>query len=224
MKLPELFRVRCKFPLHSRRHANWTAYCKFEVTSNFLKYSVAAIAVWNFLNMDDFEGDIKNLEQISCLCYNYLSSMCHLHNFRILRSLSWEWRKPGTCIKCRFETSCWRIAQCNMGCLAMFLLRKALHEVELSSTFRNGLQQLTTPLHSVSSLQQLVSQFYDGFNRDACARFLFFVPRNIAGQVAEKIAHCNRASTPNLGNLQRYIFNIARQVAEKIAQCNRALK
>ena len=40
--------------------------------------------------------------------------------------------------QCRCETSCQRIAQCNMGCLAMFLLREALHEVELSSTFRNG--------------------------------------------------------------------------------------
>ena len=81
------------------------------------------------------------------------------------------------------ETSCWRIAQCNMGYLAIFLLREALHEVELSSTFRNGLQQLTTPLHSVSPLQQLVSQFYGSFNKGACAHFLFFVPRSIARQV-----------------------------------------
>ena len=40
-----------------------------------------------------------------------------------------------------------------------FLLHEALHEVELSSTFRNGLQQLTIPSHSVSPLQQFVSQF-----------------------------------------------------------------
>ena len=105
--------------------------------------------------------------------------------------------------QCHCETSCWRIAQCNMGCLASFLLREALHEVELSSTFRNGLQQLTRPLHSVSPLQQLVSRFYGSFNKGACAHFLFFVPRNIARQIAEKIAQCNRASTPNLGNLQR---------------------
>ena len=88
-----------------------------------------------------------------------------------------------------------------------FLLREALHELELSSTFRNGLQQLATPLHSVSPLQQLVSQFCGSFDNGACAQFLFFVPRSIARQVAEKIALCNRASTPNLGNLQRYIFN-----------------
>ena len=112
--------------------------------------------------------------------------------------------------QCRCETSCWRIAQCNMGCLAIFVLREALHEVELSSTFRNGLQQLTTPLHSVSPLQQLVSQFYGSFNKGACAHLLFFVPSNIARQVAEKIAQCNRASIPNLGNLQRYIFNLCK--------------
>ena len=39
-----------------------------------------------------------------------------------------------------------------MGCLAILLLHEALHEVELSSAFRNGLQQLATPLHSVSTL------------------------------------------------------------------------
>ena len=50
---------------------------------------------------------------------------------------------------------------------------------------------------------QLVSQFYGNFNKGACAHFLFFVPRSIARQVAEKIAQCIRASIPNLGNLQR---------------------
>ena len=45
-----------------------------------------------------------------------------------------------------------------MACLASFSLREALHEVELSSTFRNGLQQLATPLHSVSPLQQRFSR------------------------------------------------------------------
>ena len=109
--------------------------------------------------------------------------------------------------QCHCKTSCWRIAWCNMGCLTIFLLRKALHKVELSSTFCNGLQQLTTPLHGVSPLQQLVSQFYGSFSKGTCAHFLFFVLRNIARQVAEKIAQCNRASMPNLGNLQCYIFN-----------------
>ena len=93
--------------------------------------------------------------------------------------------------------------QCDMGCLAIFLLREVLHEVELISAFRNGLQQLTTSLHRVSPLQQLVSQFYGSFNKGACAHLSFFVPRSIARQVAEKIAQCNRTSTPNLGNLQR---------------------
>ena len=76
-----------------------------------------------------------------------------------------------------------------MGGLAIFFLREALHEVELSSAFRNGLQQLETPLHSVSPLQQLFSQFYGSFNKDSCPHFSFFVPR----QVAEKFAQCNRA-------------------------------
>ena len=77
--------------------------------------------------------------------------------------------------------------QCNMGCLANFVLREALHEVILSSTFLNGLQQLTIPFHSVSTLQQLVSQFYVSFNNGACAQYLFFVPRSTARQVAEKL-------------------------------------
>ena len=77
----------------------WTG---LEVTSNFLKYSVAAIAVWNFLNMDDFEGDRKNLEQVSCLCYNYFSSMCRLHNFRLLRSFVVGMKKTGDMHQTRF--------------------------------------------------------------------------------------------------------------------------
>ena len=71
--------------------------------------------------------------------------------------------------QCCCETSCWRIAQRNMGFLAIFLLREALHEVQ----FHNRLQQLATPLHSVSPLQQLVSQFYSSFNRQGRMRTLF---------------------------------------------------
>ena len=37
--------------------------------------------------------------------------------------------------QCRSETSCWRIAQCNTGCLTIYLLHEVSHEVELSSTF-----------------------------------------------------------------------------------------
>ena len=76
-------------------------------------------------------------------------------------------------------------------CVAIFLLREALHKVELSSTFHNGLQQLIIPLHSVSPLQQLVSQFYGSFNKDACTHFLFFVLSSTAKQAAEKIAQCS---------------------------------
>ena len=38
-----------------------------------------------------------------------------------------------------------------------FLLRAALHEVELSSTFCNDCRNFQSPLHSVTPLQQLVS-------------------------------------------------------------------
>ena len=104
-----------------------------------------------------------------------------------------------------------------MPCLAIFLLREALHEVELSSTFRNRLQQLTTPLHGVSPLQQLVSQFYGSFNRGACAHFLFFVPRSIARQVAEKIAQHKGPQRQTSATCNAKFSTTARQVAEKIA-------
>ena len=110
-----------------------------------------------------------------------------------------------------------------MGCLAIFFLSEALHEVELSSTFRNGLQELTPPLHSVSPLQQLFSQFHGSFNKGTCAHFLFFVPRSIARQVAEKIAQCNGASTSTSATCNAKFSTIARQAAEKISQCNGAL-
>ena len=100
------------------------------------------------------------------------------------------------------------------GCLAIFLLRlEALHEVELGSSFRNGLQKLTIPLHSVSPFQQLVSQFYGSFNKGASAH-LFFVPR----QVAEKIAQCNRPQHQTSATCNATFSTSARQVAEKIAQ------
>ena len=106
-----------------------------------------------------------------------------------------------------FCPTCWHnMLRSFARALTMFLLREELHEVELSSTFRNGLQQLAAPLHSVSPFQQLVSQLYSSFNKASCAH-LFFVPWSTARQVTEKIAQCNRTSTLNLSNLQRYIFN-----------------
>ena len=82
----------------------------------------------------------------------------------------------------------------NICCLAIFLLRKALHEIELNSTFVDGLQQLSTPLHSVwSPLQQFFSRFYGSFSKEgACAHFSFFFQRSTARQFAEKIAGCNK--------------------------------
>ena len=58
-------------------------------------------------------------------------------------------------------------------------------------------QCITPPATCLAILQPL----YGSFNKGACAHLLYFVPN------AEEIAQCNKASTPNLGNLQRYIFN-----------------
>ena len=124
--------------------------------------------------------------------------------------------------QCRYETSCWRIAQCYTGCLAIISLRDALNGVELSSTFRNGLQQLTILLHSVPLLQQLVSQFYSGFNKGAYAHFLFFVPRSIARQVQRKLRSVTGLQHQTSATCNATFSTIARLVAEKIAQCNRA--
>ena len=126
-------------------------------------------------------------------------------------------------LQCRCETSCWRTAQCNMGCLAIFFLCEALHEVELSSTFRNGLQQLATPLYSVSPSSNLCRNFtavlakahahiscfsFRGALRDKLLRKL----HSVTGPKHQTSATCNATFS-----------TIARQVAEKIEQCNRAL-
>ena len=121
--------------------------------------------------------------------------------------------------QCRCETSCCKIAQCNMGCLAIFSLREALYEVELRSTFRNELQKLTTPL------QQLVSQFYSSFTavltrahahtyyisfRGALRDKLLRKLHSVTGPQHQTSATCNAT-----------FLTVARQVAEKIGQCNR---
>ena len=63
----------------------------------------------------------------------------------------------------RCVASCWRIARCNRVprqlATHLFLLRATLHEVESSSTFRNNRSNLQLPLHSVTPLQQLETQF-----------------------------------------------------------------
>ena len=101
-----------------------------------------------------------------------------------------------------------------------FLMREALHEVEISSTFCNGLQQLATPVHSVSTLKQLFPQFYVSFAKGACAQFSFFIPRS-SGYSSSPQAQPNPAKIckmlrsranvpPNLGNFQRYNFQALR--------------
>ena len=121
-------------------------------------------------------------------------------------------------MQCHCETSCWRIAQCNMGGLAIFLLHEALHELDLRSTFRNRLQQLTTPLHSVSPLQQLVSQFYGSFTNGTCAHFLFFIPRsNLRDKLPRKLHSVTGPQHQTSATYNAKFSTIARQIAEKIA-------
>ena len=123
--------------------------------------------------------------------------------------------------QCHCETSCWRIAQCNMGYLAMFLLCKALHEVELSSTFRNGLQQFTIPLHSVSPLHNDSSNLSRNFTAVLTRAYVHTSCFSLRGALRDKLlrklhsvigpqhqtsATCS-ATFPTIG----------RQAAEKIA-------
>ena len=96
----------------------------------------------------------------------------------------------------------------NMACLAS----EALHKVDFSSNFRNGLQQLATPLHSVSPLQHFVSHFYVSFNKGACAHFLFsfrgaMVTRTSLSQDGgsgkkRKLLRSRFSVTPNRSSLQ----------------------
>ena len=45
------------------------------------------------------------------------------------------------------------------GFLTFFLVRATLHEEKLGTTFRNALQQVSTPLHSVSPLSNFPRNF-----------------------------------------------------------------
>ena len=115
-----------------------------------------------------------------------------------------------------------------MGCLAIFSLREALHEVELRSTFRNGLQQLTTPLHSVSPLQQLVSQFYSRFmavlTRAHAHTYYISFRRALRDKLLRKLHSVTGPQHQTSATCNATFSTVARQVAEKIAQCNRTLK
>ena len=87
----------------------------------------------------------------------------------------------------KFISATWVVLQ------FFWLLREALHEVELDSTFRNGLQQLAT----ASPLKQLFLQFYGSFNKGACSRFSFLAPRSSGYEnklILSDVKH-------NLGNL-----------------------
>ena len=114
-----------------------------------------------------------------------------------------------------------------MGCLATFSLREALYEVELRSTFRNGLQQLITPLHSVSPLQQLVSQFYSRFTvvltRAHAHTYYISFRRALRDKLLRKLHSVTGPQHQTSATCNATFSTVARQVAEKIAQCNRTL-
>ena len=82
-----------------------------------------------------------------------------------------------------------------------FLLHGALHKVELLSTYRNALQKLSTPLHSVSPFQQLLLQFSSHVRCQSMRIFWyppswFWLPAYLgpkSGKLLEKIAQCDRA-------------------------------
>ena len=80
----------------------------------------------------------------SCLVYKQtrknaptLKTILHCVNF------------SATCIVTPMLDKLLGILHCIRPCLVIFSFYVALYEVELGSTFRNALQQLATPLHSV---------------------------------------------------------------------------
>ena len=67
---------------------------------------------------------------------------------------------PATCVNALARQVAEELRSVIGSISQCLLLRNALHEVEFSSTFRNALQQLTTPLHGVTPLQQFFSHFF----------------------------------------------------------------
>ena len=108
--------------------------------------------------------------------------------------------------------------------LVIFPLREALHEVERSSTYHNELQQLATPLHSVSPSSNFSRNFTAVSTRahTHTSRFSFRGP--LQDKLLRKLHSVTGHSHPTSTTCSATFSNIARQVAEKIAQCNRAFK
>ena len=75
--------------------------------------------------------------------------------------------------------------------------RTQLYFSQRIAAFDNTIAQCITPSSNLSR------NFTAVLTRVHVHTSCFFVPRRIARKVAEKIVQCNRASTPNLGNLQR---------------------
>jgi len=105
------------------------------------------------------------------------------------------------------------------------LLARELQEVEFRSTFRNALQQLAAPLHSVIPLQELFSDFFSRtlhshafisllWNDMGTRRFELSSAKNIES-CWERLHSVTGLFFPR----QHASQGVATQVTEKIAQC-----
>ena len=105
---------------------------------------------------------------------------------------------------------------CNLSC-NIYLLYTTLHEVGLSSTFCSDCSNFQSPLHSVTPLQQLVTQYC--FARSANQDPYYSLLGPPGSQVCELLAIPLHSVTPFSCNCNATLLHVARQVAQKIAQC-----
>ena len=123
--------------------------------------------------------------------------------------------------QCRCGRSCWRIAQCNMGCLAIFLLFEALHEVRIAATHCSNWQLHCTVYHSSSNLSR---NFTALLTRAHAHTSSFSFRRALQDKLLRKLHSVTGPQHQTSATCNATFSTIVRQVAEKIAQCNRAFK
>jgi len=92
---------------------------------------------------------------------------------------------------------------------------------EFTATFRNAMQQLVAPLHSVSPLQQLSSQFFSHVLYKRMREFIILLWNYLGTRPFSKILKVAENDCTVYNRAQQ---RFARQFAEKIAQCNSTLK
>jgi len=115
---------------------------------------------------------------------------------------------------------------CNVFLCAT--LSTALHKVEFKSTFHNALQQLVAPLHRISTLQQLSSQFLIQVLYRRMHEFIILLwndlgMRHFQLTSVKNIENCWERLHGGTGPSNLFRNGAARQAAEKIAQCNSTL-